>query len=275
MNELAVKMVGYDIPEISKHKELADCNKVFEIKNLRLLDNAENKINLEVNEGEILGVAGVDGNGQLELEEMIMGLKDIKEGEIFYKGQCISNKKTSEINKIGIGHIPSDRFLRAILPNMTLYENFLLGNQDNENFRNKGFVNYDKLKSYTTDVLDEFNVRYSDIHQNISGLSGGNQQKLVVAREIGNNNQLILAAQPSRGLDIGAMQFIHEEFIELRNNKKSIILISADLDEILKMSDRIAVLYKGEIMKVDKTSKFTKESLGLLMAGKRETNEVN
>ena len=158
---------------------------------------------------------------------------------------------------------------------MTLYENFLLGNQDNENFRNKGFVNYDKLKSYTTDVLDEFNVRYSDIHQNISGLSGGNQQKLVVAREIGNNNQLILAAQPSRGLDIGAMQFIHEEFIELRNNKKSIILISADLDEILKMSDRIAVLYKGEIMKVDKTSKFTKESLGLLMAGKRETNEVN
>ena len=139
---------------------------------------------------------------------------------------------------------------------MTLFENVMLGNQESDQFRNKIFVRYEKLKEYTSKILGLFNVKYSDINQNISGLSGGNQQKLVVAREISNDNDFILASQPSRGLDIGAIQFIHEQFVRIRNDKKCVMLISADLDEIMEMSDRIAVLYKGEIMAIDYAEKF-------------------
>lgn len=269
VEDLALKMVGHSIPKISSHMDIDTEEVIFEIRNLKLLKNAENPINLSIKEGEILGIAGVDGNGQLELEEMIMGLRK-HEGEIYYRGKLISNLSTSEIKDIGVGHIPSDRFLRAILPNMTLYENVMLGSQDSEKFRKNLIVDYDKLKSYTSKILDLFNVKYSDINQNISGLSGGNQQKLVVAREISNNNDFILASQPSRGLDIGAIQFIHEQFIQIRNNKKAVMLISADLDEVLEMSDKIAVLYKGEVMAIDKAQNFSKERLGLLMAGRRE-----
>lgn len=267
--DLATKMVGHSILKISSHKKINTDEVIFEIKNLKVLKNAQNTVDLKIKAGEIFGIAGVDGNGQLELEEMIMGLMK-HEGEIYYKGKLLSNLSTAKIKDSGIGHIPSDRFLRAILPNMTLFENVMLGKQESEQFRNKIFVRYEKLKEYTSKILGLFNVKYSDINQNISGLSGGNQQKLVVAREISNDNDFILASQPSRGLDIGAIQFIHEQFVRIRNDKKSVMLISADLDEIMEMSDRIAVLYKGEIMAIDYAKNFTKERLGLLMAGRSE-----
>lgn len=267
--DLATKMVGHSIAQISSHKKINTDEVIFEIKNLKVLKNAQNTVDLKIRAGEIFGIAGVDGNGQLELEEMVMGLMKY-DGEIYYKGKLLSNLSTAKIKDSGIGHIPSDRFLRAILPNMTLFENVMLGNQESDQFRNKIFVRYEKLKEYTSKILGLFNVKYSDINQNISGLSGGNQQKLVVAREISNDNDFILASQPSRGLDIGAIQFIHEQFVRIRNDKKSVMLISADLDEIMEMSDRIAVLYKGEIMAIDYAKNFTKERLGLLMAGRSE-----
>ncbi len=270
IKDLAIKMVGHSIPEISNYLTFEEKEKVLEIKDLKVLENSENNINLDVYTGEILGIAGVDGNGQLELEETLVGIRKINKGLIYYKKEMILNKKIYELKDLGIGYIPSDRFKRAILKNMTLYENILLGNQDNNKFIKNKIIDYDKLKKYTLKSLEEFNVKYSNINQNISNLSGGNQQKLVVAREINKDNDLIIAAQPSRGLDIGAIQFIHEQFIKIRNNKKSVILISADLDEILEMSDRIAVMYKGEIMAVDDKCNFTKERLGLLMAGKRD-----
>lgn len=203
-----------------------------------------------------------------------MGLRDTIEGEIFYDNKEISSMKTIELKDLGIVYIPSDRFKRAILPDMNLYENMLLGNQNNKKLINNGLLKYDIIKNFTSDYLEKYNVKFSNIEQNVGGLSGGNQQKLVVAREMKNNSKFLLAAQPSRGLDIGAIQFIHEQFIQMRNNGKAILLISADVDEILKISDKIAVLYKGEIMAVDKRENFTKERLGILMAGRRDYEKV-
>ena len=271
---LAEKMVGHEIAETSQLKDVSKDKLIFKINNLKLLENSQKNIYLEIHSGEILGIAGVDGNGQIELEEMIMGLRDNIEGEIFYDNKEISSMKTIELKELGIGYIPSDRFKRAILPDMNLYENMLLGNQKNKKLINKGLLKYDCLKDFTSISLEKYNVKFSNIEQNIGGLSGGNQQKLVVAREMKNNSDFLLAAQPSRGLDIGAIQFIHEQFIQMRNNGKAILLISADLDEILKISDKIAVLYKGEIMAIDKRENFTKERLGLLMAGRRDYEKV-
>ncbi len=271
---LAEKMVGHEIAETSQLKDVSKNKLIFKINNLKLLENSIENIFLEIHSGEILGVAGVDGNGQIELEEMIMGLRDTIEGEIFYDNKEISSMKTIELKDLGIGYIPSDRFKRAILPDMNLYENMLLGNQNNKKLINNRLLKYDSIKNFTSASLEKYNVKFSNMEQNVGGLSGGNQQKLVVAREMKNNSEFLLAAQPSRGLDIGAIQFIHEQFIQMRNNGKAILLISADLDEILKISDKIAVLYKGEIMDVDKRENFTKERLGLLMAGRRDYEKV-
>lgn len=271
---LAEKMVGHEIAETSQLKDVSKNKLIFKINNLKLLENSIENIFLEIHSGEILGVAGVDGNGQIELEEMIMGLRDTIEGEIFYDNKEISSMKTIELKYLGIGYIPSDRFKRAILPDMNLYENMLLGNQNNKKLINNRLLKYDSIKNFTSASLEKYNVKFSNMEQNVGGLSGGNQQKLVVAREMKNNSEFLLAAQPSRGLDIGAIQFIHEQFIQMRNNGKAILLISADLDEILKISDKIAVLYKGEIMAVDKRENFTKERLGLLMAGRRDYEKV-
>lgn len=271
---LAEKMVGHEIAETSQLKDVSKNKLIFKINNLKLLENSIENIFLEIRSGEILGVAGVDGNGQIELEEMIMGLRDTIEGEIFYDNKEISSMKTIELKDLGIGYIPSDRFKRAILPDMNLYENMLLGNQNNKKLINNRLLRYDSIKNFTSASLEKYNVKFSNMEQNVGGLSGGNQQKLVVAREMKNNSEFLLAAQPSRGLDIGAIQFIHEQFIQMRNNGKAILLISADLDEILKISDRIAVLYKGEIMAIDKRENFTKERLGLLMAGRRDYEKV-
>lgn len=271
---LAEKMVGHEIAETSQLKDVSKNKLIFKINNLKLLENSIENIFLEIRSGEILGVAGVDGNGQIELEEMIMGLRDTIEGEIFYDNKEISSMKTIELKDLGIGYIPSDRFKRAILPDMNLYENMLLGNQNNKKLINNRLLRYDSIKNFTSASLEKYNVKFSNMEQNVGGLSGGNQQKLVVAREMKNNSEFLLAAQPSRGLDIGAIQFIHEQFIQMRNNGKAILLISADLDEILKISDKIAVLYKGEIMAIDKRENFTKERLGLLMAGRRDYEKV-
>lgn len=268
IHQLACYMVG---GEISLDLEKEPCNKkdiLLDIKDIQLMEHAQNSVSLQVYGGEIVGIAGVDGNGQLELEETIMGLRKVKSGSINFKGKEILNSKTLNIKKAGIGHIPSDRYMRAILPKMTLSENYLLGFQDNEKYKNKGFIKYKKLQKDTEDMIENFNVRCSGPEQKIGNLSGGNQQKVVLSREVSDEYELVIAAQPGRGLDIGAVQFIHQQFLKLRSEGKAVLLISADLEEIQKLSDRIAVMYKGEILDCRPADKFTTEEIGLLMAGK-------
>jgi simple sugar transport system ATP-binding protein len=246
---------------------------LLEIENLRLLPHAEGMVNLAVREGEILGIAGVDGNGQLELEETILGLRPRLSGNIRIAGEEITKIKPLAVRHKGVGYIASDRFRRAILPGLSVAENFLLGFQSRKKYVSRGFINKKKLFHDTRESVADFAVKTTGALQNISDLSGGNQQKLVLGREVAPEYRLVVAAQPGRGLDIGAVEYIHTQFLRLRAERKGVLLISADLEEIQKMSDRIAVIYKGEIMECKDASLYTLEELGLLMAGKKPREE--
>lgn len=269
MRDLATHMVGRDVNfEIEK----AACNAgdaMLEIKDLKLLKTTDKTVSLTVRSGEILGVAGVDGNGQLELEEAIMGLAPIKGGSIWMDGKPLANQSTLAIKQMGVGHIPSDRYRHAILPKMSLSDNFLLGFQEKPTYRKRIFVNYKALDSDTSGMIQKFHVKCAGTEQKMADLSGGNQQKVVLGREVSPCYRMVVAAQPGRGLDIGAVEFIHNQFLRLRSEGKAVLLISADLEEIQKISDRIAVLYKGELMGCKPAAEYTVEELGLLMAGKK------
>ena len=271
---LANHMVGREVL-FELDKEVCPPGEVLlEMEHVRLLPQGKGTVSLKIHEGEILGIAGVDGNGQLELEETIMGLRPVLSGNIRMQGKDITREDTLAIRHMGIGCIPSDRFRRAILPTLSLCENFLLGAQKRSIYSSKSFVNKKKLRKDTRQAIEDFAIKTSGAEQKIADLSGGNQQKLVLSREVQPEYRLVLASQPGRGLDIGAVEYIHTQFLRLRSEKKAVLLISADLEEIQKISDRIAVIYKGEIMDCRNADEFTMEELGLLMAGKKLNEEV-
>ena len=274
---LAGHMVGREVQFDLKKAPCKPGKVLLELADVKLLPHAKGTVNLTVHEGEILGIAGVDGNGQRELEEAIMGLKQPLSGSIKVDGQETTKETPLSIRHRGVGCIPSDRFHRAILPGLSLAENLLLGFQSRKHYVKHGFIDEKKLRDSTQETIISFKVKTAGPNQDIADLSGGNQQKLVLGREVAPEYRMVLAAQPGRGLDIGAVEYIHTQFLRLRSESKGILLISADLDEIQKMSDRIAVLYKGEIMDCKPADQYTVEELGLLMAGKRlsEEDEAN
>jgi simple sugar transport system ATP-binding protein len=270
---LAGYMVGREVFFELDKEPCRPGNMLLEVENLSLFPQAKGAVNLAVRQGEILGVAGVDGNGQVELEEMIMGLRPRLSGTIRIGGEEITKIKPLTVRHKGVGYIASDRFRRAILPDLPVAENFLLGFQSRKKYMIHGFINKRKLFRDARQLVDNFAIKTTGVFQNISDLSGGNQQKLVFGREVSPEYRLVVAAQPGRGLDIGAVEYIHTQFLRLRTEGKGILLISADLEEIQKMSDRIAVIYKGEIMECKDASLYTLEELGLLMAGKKPREE--
>lgn len=268
--ELARLMVGREV-EFDLEKNPSKPGKtILSLENVRLLENKPAKVSFEVRAGEILGIAGVEGNGQLELEEMIMGLMPVREGKIIFNDQDISNFNVKERKKMGIAHIPSDRHKRAMLGDFSLEENLLLGRQFRPEWVNKGIILHQELRKACHELIGSFHIKTSGGQQKMKFLSGGNQQKVVLAREVSANPELVLAAQPTRGLDIGAIEYIHSLLLRLRDQGKGILLISAELSEILKLSDRVAVIYEGEIRALRPTEEFTQEELGLLMAGRKE-----
>jgi simple sugar transport system ATP-binding protein len=273
IRELAGYMVGREILFELDREPVCPGKPLLEIDQLRLLPNAKGTFSLTVRQGEILGIAGVDGNGQLELEEMIMGLRPKLSGNIKIGGMETANLSPLAIRRMGVGYIPSDRQCRGLLPGLALYENFLLGFQSEKKYSHRGFIDKSKLKQDTQQAIENFAVKTAGPAQNIAALSGGNQQKLILGREVAPEHSLILASQPGRGLDIGAVEYIHTQFLRLRGENKGILLISADLEEIMKISDRIAVIYKGELMDCKEASLYTIEELGLLMAGKQPGRE--
>jgi simple sugar transport system ATP-binding protein len=275
IRQIAGFMVGRDIIFDMKKDPAAPGEAVLEIENLKLLPHAKGTVSLRVRRGEILGIAGVDGNGQLELEEMIMGLRPRLQGKICAAGTEVPDQKPLAMRRLGLGYIPSDRMNRALLPDLSLAENMLLGVQSEKTYIKKRlFIDIKKLLHATRRVIDSFAVKTAGAHQKIGDLSGGNQQKMILGREVASSYQLILAAQPGRGLDISAVENIHTHFLRLRSEGKGILLISADLEEIIQISDRIAVLYKGELMDCKDAAAYTVEELGLLMAGKRVDKET-
>ncbi|MEQ2677161.1 ABC transporter ATP-binding protein [Enterocloster citroniae] len=271
--ELATQMVGRQVESVVAKKGQQTGDVVLELKEVRLHERAEHTVSLTVRAGEILGIAGVDGNGQQELEEMIVGNRKVTEGSILLGGKPIHTLPVKDRKAMGIGYIPSDRHKNAMVSGFSITENFLLGYQNTPEYCKKGFIDYDRLKQDAGKQVEAFEIKVAGVEQEIGQLSGGNQQKVILGREISHDPGLVLVAQPVRGLDIGAIERVHKTLLQLKEQGKAILLISAELSEVMNLSDRIAVFYEGEASAQFTNGEYTKEEIGLFMAGKRQ--EVN
>lgn len=244
--ELATQMVGRQVESVVAKKGQQTGDVVLELKEVRLHERAEHTVSLTVRAGEILGIAGVDGNGQQELEEMIVGNRKVTEGSILLGGKPIHTLPVKDRKAMGIGYIPSDRHKNAMVSGFSITENFLLGYQNTPEYCKKGFIDYDRLKQDAGKQVEAFEIKVAGVEQEIGQLSGGNQQKVILGREISHDPGLVLVAQPVRGLDIGAIERVHKTLLQLKEQGKAILLISAELSEVMNLSDRIAVFYEGE-----------------------------
>lgn len=274
--KLARMMVGRDVV-LRVEKEDKEAGKaLLEVKDLNFKSShgtGLNDINFSVKTGEILGIAGVEGNGQHELEEVLMGLLKPDQGQIYFKGEQINHKTTYQRRQQGIAHIPSDRLKRGLVREFNLDWNLILGSEWKKPFASHGILNFNQIKLKGKKLIKNFDIRTPGLSTKASKLSGGNQQKAIIARELSSNPDLILAAQPTRGVDVGAIEYIHNLLLDMREKGKAILLISAELDELRSLSDRLLVIYEGQII-AEKIDEFDEQELGLLMAGKKD-GEVN
>jgi general nucleoside transport system ATP-binding protein len=272
-NHLASLMVGREVTFKTDKTEAMPAGNVLEIRDLNVKDSRNvpvvKSLNLEVRAGEILGIAGVDGNGQTELIEAIAGLHKAESGSVKLNGKEIVNMKPRKIYETGVGHIPQDRHKHGLVLDFPIGENMVLQTYYKKPFSKKGILNYKNIYDQARKLISEFDVRTPSEFTLARALSGGNQQKAIIGREIDRDPDLLIAAQPTRGLDVGAIEFIHKRLIEQRDNGKAVLLISFELDEIMNVSDRIAVIYEGQIVAVVDPKETTEQELGLLMAGSK------
>ena len=224
-------------------------------------------VNLEVYAGEILGVAGVSGNGQKELAEVIAGLRPTTKGRILLEGEDVTGKNPKELMEKSLSYIPEERMRDGVIKEFTVAENLVLREFNQAPYANKGYLNLKAISTHSDTMIENFSIKTPSRETTVNKLSGGNIQKLVLARELFRKPRTLIAAQPSRGLDIGATEYVHLRLLEQREEGTATLLISEDLDEIMTLSDRIAVIFEGEIMEVIDRKKATPERIGLLMAG--------
>ena len=264
-------MVGREVIFTVEKNDANYGDTVLEIDNLIAKDNrglfALNGLSLEVRRGEILGIAGVDGNGQSELVEVITGLKKAESGSIKINGKEIMNTTPRNIMDSGISNIPEDRQKHGLVLEFTIAENMILQNYKKEQFAKNGKLLNSNIKKFANELIKKFDVRPQDEDFIARSLSGGNQQKVIIAREVTNNPDLLIATQPTRGLDVGAIEFVHESLIEQRDKGKGVLLVSFELDEIMSVSDRIAVIYEGKIVGIVDAKEANENQIGLMMAG--------
>lgn len=270
--ELAQKMVGHAVKLVVDKDEAQPKDVVFEIKDLVVKNergiDAVKHLNLQVRRGEIVGIAGIDGNGQKELVEAITCLTKVESGQILMNGQEIQNTTPKNVIQHKISTIHEDRQKRGLVLNFTVAENAVIENYNKAEFSKNGFLLKDKIKAYTKKLIKEYDIRPDDCEEHlVRGLSGGNQQKVIIGREIGNNPDLLIAVQPTRGLDVGAIEYVHKMLVQERDKGKAVLLISLELDEVMNVSDTIAVLYDGYIVDEFKQGTVDENTIGLLMAG--------
>ncbi|MDO9303179.1 MAG: ATP-binding cassette domain-containing protein, partial [Anaerolineales bacterium] len=225
------------------------------------------EVSLEIHSGEILGVAGVSGNGQRELADTIAGLRKTTSGRIFLEGQDVTGLAPGEMTERMLSYIPEERMRDGMIKDFTVAENMILREHHKPPFSRSGFLKLKDISTHTDKLIAQFHVKTPSQETLAKNLSGGNIQKIVLAREISRNPRAIIAAQPTRGLDIGATEYVREQLLDQRKRGAAIMLISEDLDEILALSDRVAVIYEGRIMDILSRQNATRERLGLLMAG--------
>lgn len=278
--ELANMMVGRKVLLRVERGKANPGKEVLKVENIHALDNkrlpALHGVSFNVRTGEILGLAGVEGNGQSELIEVLTGLRKAEQGQVYLDETEITNLQPRTIKEQGMGHIPEDRHRRGLVLDYTVAQNMILGLHHRvpfikrlglEKFLGIDVMNTNQINETAERLIQEFDVRPAD-RENLAGnLSGGNQQKVVVAREFDRDPRFLLAAQPTRGVDVGSIEFIHRRLIQARDAEKAVLLISADLEEILSLSDRIAVIYEGKIVGILDPEEATEERLGLMMTG--------
>ena len=269
--QLADMMVGREVSFKTDKKAANPQEVVLSVENLVVKENrgieAVKNLSLEVRAGEILGIAGIDGNGQSELIQALTGLRKVESGHIYLGGDEITNLRPRKITEAGVGHVPEDRHKYGLILEMTLAENIALQTYYQEPMSQMGVLNYGEINDHARDLIKEFDVRTVSEVVPAKALSGGNQQKVIIAREISRDPELLIVANPTRGLDVGAIEFIHKRIIEQRDNFKAVLLVSFELEEILNVSDRIAVLHDGEIVGIVNANETSEQELGLLMAG--------
>ncbi|PIC87675.1 heme ABC transporter ATP-binding protein [Sporosarcina sp. P20a] len=269
--ELATLMVGRQVTFKTEKGPSNPTEEVLKIENLQVNDYrgvAKLKgLNLSVRRGEIVGIAGIDGNGQSELIEAITGLTKVKSGKIFINNEDVTNKKPRKITETGIGHIPQDRHKHGLILDFSVAYNTALQSYYHEPLSKGGIMNYKVINEKAGELIKEYDVRTQGTHELARALSGGNQQKLIIGREIMRNPDLLIAALPTRGLDVGAIEFIHRRLIEQRDSGKAVLLITFELDEVMNVSDKIAVIYDGTIVGTVIPQETTEQALGLMMAG--------
>ncbi|MBK5254240.1 MAG: ABC transporter ATP-binding protein [Peptostreptococcaceae bacterium] len=285
IDKLATMMVGREMSIIKRKNTIENLDgkeNILEIKNLKCLNDrggmALNGISFALKPGEILGIAGVGGNGQSELVECIMGLsKRIFEGAILYKGIDITSYSASKMRKLGIGNITGDRYRRGVSKKSNIYENIIMGVHRQSPWATKYFLNPKNLNELVDKLIDTFDIKTSSKNANIMSLSGGNVQKCILARELNLAKEIIVAEEPTRGVDIGAVEFIHSQLIKKSKEGYGIILVSTDLDEIISLSTNIIVMFEGKLIgQIIPDVDFLENKIGLMMGGVTpEYNSVN
>lgn len=278
-SELADKMVGRNVKLVVEKTPANPENVIFEVENVVVPSKVHKGINalkglsLKIRSGEILGIAGVDGNGQKELVEVITCLCKVKSGKIKINGREIQNTKPRNVIKNKISTIHEDRQRRGLVLDFSVAENVILEKYNERPYSNGGLLNYREINKFADDIISEYDVRPEDCNKmQIRGLSGGNQQKVIIGREIANNPDLLIAVQPTRGLDVGAIEYVHKILVEQRDKGKAVLLISLELDEVLSVADRIAVIYDGKIVGEFAQNEVNENTIGLLMAGGSSRN---
>lgn len=271
VREIARLMVGREIVFTVQKSPAKSSDVVLRVENLWVKDyrklDAVKGVTFQVKKGEIYGIAGVAGNGQSELVEALTGLRKPEKGKVFLLNEDVTGKTVRELRERGMTHIPEDRHKYGLILQYPAYYNMILGRHYMPPFARGDFLDHKEIQEFTSQVFTQFDVRPNNIKMLGMNFSGGNQQKLVVAREMSAKPKLIVVSQPTRGLDVGATEFIHKALIELRDTGVAVLLISMELDEIMSLSDRVAVMYNGEIMGEVDPQQVTIEEIGLMMAG--------
>lgn len=271
--KIANAMVGRAVLFTTERPEVKIGKTVLDIKNLTVKDENNivkvDDVTFNIKEGEVFGIAGVEGSGQTEVIEAITGLKDIFNGKIMLDGNLINKNSPRNISRLGVAHIPENRHKRAVISQFNVMENFALS-LERDIYSKKGIIDYKKLRENSGSYMSKYDVRPREVDIEFGKLSGGNQQKIVVARELEKlNNRLIIAGQPTRGVDIGAIESIHRLILNEKEKGKAVLVVSSELSEILNLSDRIAVMCSGKITGILDREDATEEKIGILMAGGR------
>lgn len=274
---LAMKMVGREVKLAVEKKPSEQGKKVLQIQKLDVKDTRGfmkvRGLELDVYQGEILGLAGVEGNGQSELIEAITGLRPVSGGTVILNGKPITGFSPRKVIESCVSHIPEDRHHHGLVLDFNIAENMVLETYRDAPFAKGLILQQNEIVRHAERLIEDYDVRTPSAFTPARALSGGNQQKAIIAREVDRDPDLLIAAQPTRGLDVGAIEFIHKRLIEQRNKGKAVLLVSLELDEIMRLSDRIAVIYNGQIVGIVKPEETSDRELGVMMAGASDQNQ--